>query len=142
MRSIIVISMLVVALAHYGASARPNRRLLKFVKANFPDTKEKMVDSGIWWDICEVLDPARPSTCGRHILNILYQPGEFDEDYRKTLIDDIVNNEKIFDKIAARLLDGKQEILAGLKGDKIKLIKAALRKTLKGLGKDKPATPE
>jgi len=139
MRSIIVISMLVVALAHYGASARPSRRLLKFLKKDFPDTKEKMVDSGILWDICEFLDPAREPM---DILAILYYPGEFDEDFRKTLIDDIVNNEKIFHKIAARLLDGKQEILAGLKGDKIKLIKAALRKTLKGLGKDKPATPE
>ena len=148
MRSIIVISMLVVALAHYGASARrpgPSRSILKLVKEKFPDTKEKLVESGLLWKIAAFVQTGPEPT---KILNALYQePGKYewdswDEDYREKLIDGIVNNERIFDKIKDYVLaDGGLEKL-GLKGEGPNFMKNALRKTLEGLGKDKPATTE
>ena len=73
------------------------------------------------------------------VLNALYQkPGKFDEEYRKELIDTIVNDEEIGNKIKDYLIAaGEVEITKTPKA-----LKKALKNTLEGLGEDKPATQE
>merc|ERR1711944_310868 len=101
--------------------------------------------SGLLWRICKIMHPNKPYMNQWRVLNALYQePGKFDAgnkddaDYREKLIDTIVNDETIFDKIKAYLEKaGEVETIKTPK-----LLKRALKNTLEGLGEDEPPTRE